>query len=272
MTCFEALILGIVQGLTEFLPISSKSHLALAQMLLEGRHPAARAGLGFTVLLHLPSLLAVLWAYRTDLVRYATRALQPGDGNAPVRREVSWLVLATIPAGAAGFLLEKRLDAWLQRPLYIGIGLLGTALLLGASERWAGDRDDAEKLGPLRSLGIGLLQACAILPGISRSGSTISAGLFAGLRRSEAVRFSFLLSIPVVAGACLLKGLKGELYQAEWGALPIALGTVSCFLTSLAAIHLVRRLARGRSLVYFSVYCAVLGTAVILWDVGAFPH
>lgn len=263
-------LLAVVQGLTEFLPVSSSGHLVLAQTLLEVDEPA----LVVDVALHVGTLAAVLWAYRTDL----GALLRDVFGGR--WREPALLVLGSIPAAVAGIFGRDRLEEVFGTARMAGYGLLVTALLLLLGE-WArrtrartkeppteGGRDADVARDPLPSPAaaflIGTFQALALWPGISRSGSTIAAGLVCGLRSRAAARFSFLLSIPAVAGAALLE-LPAFFAESEGdGLLGLALAAALAGLVGVVALRfLLAFLGRG-AFAWFALYCTAAGALVLV--------
>ncbi len=234
ITLLQAIILGIVQGLTEYIPISSSAHLIIVPWLLGWNDPALTS-LAFDVALHLGTLLAVLWFFAADwarLLRAGWASLVERKIGGDVDRRLAWfLLIGCIPGGIAGVLLESKIDRWFHQAnvpitqtaifvLAAMISLLALALL--AAERFASHLREANSLTLKDTLIIGFAQALAVFPGVSRSGSTITAGLALGLKREAAARFSFLLGAPIIAGA----GLKSawDLFrQAQTGAgLPAA--------------------------------------------------
>lgn len=276
---WKAAALGLLQGATEFLPVSSSGHLVLGQHLLGLDLP----GLSFEVVVHVGTLAAVLAAYRHDVaavLRGVVEVLRrPGAvlrdpllrrgaaGLGPDGRLAWLLLLGSIPAALAGLLGKAWIETAFSDLRFLGVGWLVTAGLLLAADRFlraarppvtAGD-----PTGP-QALAMGVFQALAVLPGISRSGSTIAAGLFAGLSAGAAARFSFLLSIPAIGGAALLDAL--DILQSGT-ALPLAPLLVG-FLTAAASGYLAIRwlldlLRRGR-LAYFAAYCLLLSLVVLL--------
>jgi len=268
----DAILLGILQGLTEFLPISSSGHLVLGQALL-GSPGHGDQGILFEVLLHLGTLLAVLIAYRHD-VRDLALALFPAawSGMDPLRRRrnlrlLLFLVVASIPAGLVGFTLKDTLEGFFQNPETVAFLLLGTALILAVGDRLKQGQRTAEDAGPGRSLSIGVAQAFAILPGISRSGSTLVAGIAMGLRPVEAARFSFLISIPAVSGAALLEakdlftGVASITMPSSW----LVAGFLSSTVVGYISLQWLLIAVRRRSLSWFSAYCAVAGLGFLLY-------
>lgn len=241
MSFSEALVLGIVQGLTEFLPISSSGHLALAESLM-GRRP----DVGFIVYLHLASLAAVCAYYRRRLLELATVR----------RRELAYLVLATMPIVLVGFFLRKPIEAAFDRPALICALLVANGIFLWASERFARDRQPLAEAPWWKALLIGVAQGIR-LPGLSRSGSTIGAGFLCGIRKDDCVRFSFLLSIPAILGATAVKAKDAMETPPPWG--PLAIAVAVTFALSVASIRIVETLAARRRFLVFAVYCVVAG-------------
>lgn len=255
MSLWEIILLAIVQGLTEFLPVSSSGHLVVANELLEtfGGKKVDDL-LEVEIVLHLGTLAAVLVYYRREILRLFTSD----------RRVIPLLILATIPAVAVGLLIEH---SWLESPLLAGLMFPVTALgLLWISRRPEGSGGYAD-LSPGRALAVGVLQAFAILPGISRSGATIVGGLAVGLRRDEAAAFAFLLAIPVIAGGGVLKGIEA----LQEGATGTPLGTLGIgflvsMLVGLGALALLIRWVRQGRLAMFAYYLLPLGVAVVAWQ------
>lgn len=249
---WQVIILGIVQGITEFLPVSSDGHLALLQNLF-GIHEHV---LTLTIVLHFGTLLSILLVYRHDLL--------------PLLKQwklCALIVLATIPAGFVGLTLKSYIEQASQVPWIAAAGLIATAVLLLVGQYWERNRDGLEKLGPAQALLIGLFQTIAILPGVSRSGSTISAGLMTGLRRDAATTFSFFIAIPVLAGACLLEGkdLLAEHFPPHvlW---MLAAGALTSFVVGVAALQFLIRLVKQRQLHWFAYYCLALAAVTFVWQ------
>jgi len=198
----EALVLGLIQGITEFLPISSSAHLLLGQYFFG--MDQSRFGLAFDMVLHLGTLLAVTLFYRAELwgmVRALRRALSGPDLSDPEQKFLCLLALATLPAAALGFLFRGFFEDTLRSPWVVVLGFALSGALFLVAERRGGRRGKADSLTFGKAAFIGVGQAVSLLYGVSRSGSTMAFGLFAGLQRTEAARFSFLLSIPITAGA-----------------------------------------------------------------------
>lgn len=249
---------GLIQGLTEFLPVSSSGHLVIVPAMLGWEEPP----LGLTVMLHLGTLVALLIYFRADLIRLLLGLLGKGEDPAGTRRIIRFLVVGTIPAVIAGLALGGFFEDAFQRPYESCIELVITGFLLIGMEKY-GERAMRRPLDDGRAAFIGGAQALAILPGISRSGATIGAGLLAGLTREEATRFSFLLSIPAIAGALVLDLAKGNLVVT--GA-SIA-GTVVSGISGYLAIAYLIRFVRTHSLTVFAWYLFAIGpiSALIIW-------
>jgi undecaprenyl-diphosphatase len=261
MALWFAVILGLAQGAAEFLPISSSGHLALLQAFFPALAP--EESLTFDVLLHLGTLVSLAAVYRRKLWELV-RALLPGSGEKgrEGRRLLGLLALGTLPLG-----LVLPLRGWIEArcadPRFIGAALLVNGVLLYISDKLVAGR---KKLpSPGGALLAGFLQAFAALPGISRSGSTVTAGVLAGLRREDAVGYSFLLSFPAVLGACLVK-LPEAVHSGfdQVLLLPALAGAAAAALSGLLAIRLVGRLAKKGSFRKFSLYCWALGLAAII--------
>jgi undecaprenyl-diphosphatase len=249
---------GLIQGLTEFLPVSSSGHLVIVPAMLGWEEPP----LGLTVMLHLGTLVALLIYFRADLTGLLLGLLGKGEDPAGARRIIRFLIVGTVPAIIAGLTLGGFFEDAFQRPYESCIELVITGLLLIGMEKY-GDRARRQPLDDGRAAFIGGAQALAILPGISRSGATIGAGLLAGLTREEATRFSFLLSIPAIAGALVLDLAKGNLVVT--GA-SIA-GTVVSGVSGYLAIAYLIRFVRTHSLTVFAWYLFAIGpiSALVIW-------
>ena len=282
MPLYQAIVLAIVQGLTEFLPVSSTAHLWLVPWILKWNDP----GLTFDVALHAGTLVAVLlyfWRYWLEMIKMVlgiggggvgvaargdvpakTRAIIPLGEN----RQIFWfLVIATIPGGIAGVLFERAADEQLRSPFVVGSALIIVALLMWAGERVGSDDHNLGQVSLLDSIIVGVAQAFAVIPGVSRSGSTMTAGLFRGMNRETAARFSFLLSTPLIAGACLKKGW--EIHHSGLPAgmrMPFLLGIMVSAVVGYAVIAVLIRYLERRTFAIFVVYRVILG--VILLAVG----
>ncbi len=263
MMLFEIIFLAIVQGITEFLPISSSGHLIILQSIFDQCGIRIEEKLTVGIILHLGTLLAILVFYWQRLW-----ALFGKD-----RRVVALILVGSIPAAAVGFTLKKYATGVLESPLVAGGLLIVTGLMLLWGSRHQGGQSECRDLSYRRAFYIGVFQAFAILPGISRSGSTIASGLACGLKRAEAATFSFLLAIPAIGGAGLLE-IKDLVERAsETGAVPNGVpvyalvlgGLVSFFVGWASLAWLVRWLEKGR-LQLFAWWVFLVGPAVILWQ------
>lgn len=245
------LLLGLIQGATEFLPVSSSGHLVLAEKLL-GLHAP---GLVCEATLHLATLAAVLVAFRRDLAELV-RGLTP-RGSIERRKEIGFLILATVPIVVAGLCVRGAADLWFRSLWVVGFGWLVTAAVLIAADVRA-RRSRAALPTAAGALGIGVAQAAALVPGVSRSGLSIGVGMMAGLRPERAARFSFLLSIPAVAGAAALALWDAVRAPADVDALGLALGALVAFIVGLAALRALLALVARRRLWPFAAYCVLL--------------
>lgn len=260
-TFWETLLLGLLQGLTEFLPISSSGHLVLAQALLGVEAP----GVALEIVLHAGTLLAVVAYYRRDLVHLAAGVLRfAATGGRDGRRDahyVLWLVVGTIPVVVVGLLLKSSVEEVFQSARVAALLLMGTGLLLLSTRFYRrGDRG----MGPGPALLAGVFQAVSLLPGVSRSGATISAGLLAGIRPREAARFSFLLSIPAIVGAVVVT-LPEVAREASGGAVgAYAAGFAAAAVSGYAAIAVLLRVIGRGHLAPFGLYCLLAGALGLL--------
>jgi undecaprenyl-diphosphatase len=267
MTALQSLLLGILQGLTEFLPISSDGHLTLLEHLLQTTL-TGRDFLGFTVVLHAGSLIALLVCYQATWRRLLLSLLPGGDPAA--RRLMVMIIIATIPGVIAGLLLEDILASMFRDLFWLGVFWLITAGLLVIGERQAAaqktELQDAGRLSPGQSFLIGLSQAAALLPSLSRSGTTISVGRLVGLSRKEALDFSFLMATPILGGAVLLVALQCLKGSVLLPTLPVTtIGFTSSLVTSLASVLWLRRLVAKYPLTVFNWYLVPLGIIAIIW-------
>jgi len=263
MDYLYAIIFGVVQGITEFLPISSSGHLVLLHELLPFTVPNEMA---FDVALHLASLLAVVYVFRLEAVRLAKAWCLSLGGKSTQEGRLAWLILlATVPAGLAGVFLGDRVEAVFRNHITVSVMLVVVALVFLIAEAVARQDRSYQSLGWKGAFFVGLAQAVALIPGTSRSGITIAAGLGIGLKREQALRFSFLMSIPVILGAIItqLPELSGFGMIAGYPVLVIAF--LCAFLSALLAIKYFLRFARGHGLGVFAAYRILLALAVVLY-------
>ena len=266
----EALVYGVVQGLTEFLPVSSSGHLVLARELLGGSDEPA---LELVVLVHAGSLVVILAYFWRDIVSLLTTR----------RRLIGWLLVGSVPAAAVYKLFQGPVEAAFQEPLLVGLALLVTGTVLLVTERLASDRRSLDEVTWLDAVVVGLAQALALFPGISRSGMTIGSGLARGLNRRSAVTFAFLLGAIAIGGGTLLKAKeivdgaskptpaveRGEAGAApaegastHWG--PAAAAFAASAVVSLGALAALAFVVRRKRLAGFAIYCYAVGGAVVL--------
>src|SRR3954447_26561501 len=257
MSIFEAIVLGVVQGLTEFLPISSTGHLRIVPAFAGWDDP----GSAFTAVIQLGTTLAVLIYFREDLWRIARAwlaSLRAGGARHSQDARLGWyIVLGTIPIGICGLVFKDQIEHGARNLYLIGTVLILFGLVMLAADRSARQERDLEEMTPADGLSIGLAQALALIPGVSRSGATISAGLFRGLDRASAARYSFLLSVPavVLSGLFKLKDL-GEGNGAPAGATAIA--TLLAFVVGYASIAWLLRFLVRHPISVFALYRIVL--------------
>lgn len=250
MTIGQGLGLGVLQGVTEFLPVSSSGHLVLAREWMGITEPAVE----FVVLVHAGSLVAILAFFWRDIWSLFTTR----------RRLIPWLVVGSIPAAVVYALLKDAVEASFERPLVVGFCLLVTGGVLLVSERLATDRRPLAGVGWLDALLIGLAQAAALLPGISRSGMTIGSGIARGLERRAAVTFAFLLGAVAIGGGTVLKARDFGSLAAVGGYGPAVAGFVASAAVSLLSLVLLTYIVRRKCLGYFAIYCFLVGGGVIL--------
>ncbi|MFZ5468126.1 MAG: undecaprenyl-diphosphatase UppP [Myxococcota bacterium] len=263
MTLFEAAVLGLVQGLTEFLPISSTAHLRIVPALVGWKDPGA----AYSAVIQLGTVASVIIYFAKDLGRLSlafvagVRARQP---FATVDSRLAWFVfLGTVPIGVCGLLFKDAIETWLRSLYVISGSLIVLALILFVVERAAKHRRTVEEMTFKDGLVIGVWQALALIPGASRSGTTITGGLAQGLRREDAARYSFLLSIPAtaLAGVFELKHLLEATERPSTAALLV--GTAVAFGSGMAAIAGLLRFLRTRTTLVFVVYRVVLGVLLL---------
>jgi undecaprenyl-diphosphatase len=261
--------MGIVQGLTEFLPVSSSGHLIVVPFLL-GWDDAFITSLAFTVMLHIGTLTALLLYFRADWVRLVPAglaAIRDRSFQGDPDRRLAWaLVGATVPAAAIGFLLDDLIESSFRQ-----VGLVAVALVVGAGLLWLADRwgprtkgvgDVSVRLG----VGLGAAQALALIPGISRSGISITAARFAGLDREAAARFAFLMATPITAGASLfeLRRLLAGETGVDVSLVPLVVGMIAAFISGAIAIGGLLRFLRRGSLAVFIWYRIVLAAVIVV--------
>ncbi len=251
MSGFEALLLGLVQGLTEFLPVSSSGHLEIGKALL-GIDPEA-GGLMFDVVLHVATVMATLCVLWREVLHLD-------------RRTVVNIVVSMIPIGIVGLCFKDHIEALYAaedvRRVVVGSCLIATALLLAFAHFAKPGR--RTELSPLHAFAIGVAQALAVLPGLSRSGSTIATGLLLGNRRERLAQFSFLMVIPPIMGEALLDVRHASEAVGAQPSLSLAIGFAAAFVSGIVACRWMISLVRKMKLIYFAIYCALMGS-LALW-------
>jgi len=269
MNIFQAIILGIVQGITEFLPVSSSGHLVILPFFLNWQLPVKETFI-FNVLVQIGTIFAVIYYFRKDLVdiiREFFTQLFAGTPFASHDARMGWLIiLATIPAGVAGLFFADVVEEAFASPLVAGVMLLVTAVVMLLAEVISQKLGNVEDITIKTALSMGFMQILAMFPGISRSGSTISGGMYTHLRREAAGKFSFLMSIPIMLAAGVLSTYQMVTEVPDLGEfLPImAVGFVTAMVVGYIAIRWLLKFLVRNSLVYFSTYCFLVGTITIL--------
>lgn len=255
MDYLTAIVLGVIQGIAEFLPISSDGHLVIAEHLLG----IEEDNLAMTVALHIGTLASILVVYRRDVL---PALKQP--------RLVMAVIAATLPLVFVGLFVKDAVEQTFGSPMIAGFGLLLTALVVGLMPRVERGQFGLEQTTWKQGLIVGLFQTIAVLPGVSRSGTTIFGGLTTGMRREAAANFSFYIAVPAIAGAAVLHGkdlLKGGAGGLAPG--PTLAGMLTSFVVGVAALRLLLGLVSRSKLHWFAWYCAALGTGVIIWQMTA---
>jgi undecaprenyl-diphosphatase len=271
MTIIQAIILGIIQGLSEFIPISSSAHLVITQSILGWKIPDQEAFI-FDVLVHLGTLVAVIIYFRKELWQILLAVFSGIANRRPFAENAArlgWIIiLATIPAVIAGFLFQSQVEQAFSSPLIAGIFLLVTAVLLFLAEIIGNRRKKLEDITWKDGLVIGLFQAISLLPGISRSGSAITGGMVRNLDRPSSARFSFLLSIPAIFGAVALASV--DLIQSPNFGIQIPtliVGFIASGLVGYLSIRWLLSYLTKRPLYIFSIYCLVVSIIIIIFSI-----
>ena len=274
MDILQGIIIGIVQGLTEFLPVSSSAHLVFIQNIL-----GVESSLAFDTFLHLGSLLAVLWFFRGDIIQMLRSwwlsigdilqgRFKEGFDEDPYKRLAWYVILGTVPVAIVGLLFEDAVDALFAGALYVpAFFLFVTGTILYLSQRMASGEVNFKTISKKEALFMGLGQACAVLPGLSRSGTTIAAGLVIGLDKEFAAKFSFILSIPAILGAFLLQ-LKDIGSSLDVNFLPVILGFLAAFISGYIAIRCMLELIQKKNLDIFAYYCWAVGIIVFMGSIA----
>jgi undecaprenyl-diphosphatase len=260
MGFWEALILGIIQGLTEFLPVSSSGHLELGKVIL-GNESLPEESLLFTVVVHAATALSTIVVFRNDILEIL-KGLFQFKWNEETQFSVK-IILSMMPAAIIGVLFNEQIEALFSRKiLLVGAMLILTGLLLFLADR---AKKTDKKVGLANALIIGVSQAVAVLPGISRSGATISTSVLLGIDREKAARFSFLMVVPLILGKMAKDLLDGNISSETTDLMPLAVGFTAAFVAGLLACTWMISLVKKSQLRYFSYYCFVVGFGSILF-------
>lgn len=257
-----AIILGIIQGLTEFLPVSSSGHLVIAQSLLTDFH---QPGMLFDTLLHGATLGAVFVYFRQRIFELLISPIGLFNSEYKIiyfdNKRFFWgIIIATIPTGIIGLSLESSVEGMFNTPSYVGYFLIITSVLLLLSDRFSGSK----QISLLSAFIIGIVQGIAVLPGISRAGSTTAAGLFLGIKRQEMGEFTFLMSIPAIIGAIILQ--TRHLDSVPSADIPAYIaGMIAAFITGFFAIGIMVYFIKRANLGFFALYCLIVGIISIIW-------
>ena len=256
MTLLQAIILGIVQGITEFFPVSSSGHLVIAQAIFGIKETM----LAFDIFLHFGTLVSIAIFFHRDIIDLFVSTASV----APRRSTLVCLIVATIPTAMIGFLFKDMVENLFGSPKLVGAMLLVTGAWLFFASHRSKKIKQPSKLNFLNSIIIGIAQGIAVVPGISRSGATIGAGLATGLEREAAFKFSFLLAIPAVAGACMLKAHKITTIVAKGEALIFLAGGIAAAVTGVITLKALLGLVKNNKLSLFGIYCILAGILVII--------
>ena len=254
MNEIDAIILGVIQGLTEFLPVSSSGHLEITRELLD-TNQLPSDNLLMTSVLHFATALSTILVFRKDIYNLIKGLFD--KENKTSKSYIIKILIAIVPAGLVGFLLSDEIEFLFSGTMIlVGLMLIITGTLLFLTKIL---KTKNFKISSLHALIIGLSQAFAVIPGISRSGATICTSLFLGNNKSEAAKFSFLIVIPVIFGAILKDVLSGDIFDNEIKISILIIGFISSFLTGVLACKLMLKIVANNNLIYFSFYCFVLG-------------
>lgn len=256
VTFIEVFILAVVQGLTEWLPISSSGHLVITQKALGLNLP-----LIYSVMLHFGTLIVVLTVFRKDILEII-KAVAKRDFETEEGKLALFIVVGSVPIAFTGFVFHDFFESLFSNLPAVGLALLITGFMLFFSEKRIGNR----KMGILDSLLIGLVQAIAIIPGISRSGATISTGLLRKIDKATAFKYSFLLSAPAIAGATVME--SKELVVGNIDLIPLLLGTIVSMIVGYASLKILKKIVMNQKFHMFAYYCWTVGLAIILFTIS----
>ena len=261
MELIDAIILGIIQGLTEFLPVSSSGHLELGKAIL-GDNSIPEESLLFTVMLHFATALSTIVVFRKDVLEIL-KGLFQFKWNEETQFSIK-IIISMIPAALAGFFLEEQLETFFGGNIqFVGFMLLITAVLLYFADK---AKDTDKKVSFKNAFIVGISQAIAVLPGISRSGATISTSVLLGVDKTKAARFSFLMVVPLIFGKVAKDILGGELNFESSQMAAMSAGFIAAFIAGLAACTWMIKLVKKSKLTYFAMYCLIVGIVAIIWS------
>ena len=261
MDIVKAIILGIVQGLTEFLPVSSSGHLEILNHFMPSSD-GLDSDLTMVVITHLGTALSILYVFRNDIIDLLKSVItfkRDDEFNLALK-----IILSMIPAMFIGLLFEDQIEALFASDtlLYVGIFLCFTAVVLWFTPK----TNDGQDVSYPKSLGIGIAQAVAILPGVSRSGMTIATALYLGIEKSKAARFSFLMVLPIIFGKVILDVAGGDLVVSSQNAGPIVAALLSSFIVGVLACNWMMDIVKKSKLRYFAIYCFVVGLLTVVYS------
>lgn len=263
MNWLESIVLGLIQGLTEFLPVSSSGHLELTKALFDSDAVPKESAL-MTVVLHFATALSTILVFRKDIVEILKGLLQ-FKNNDEFKLSVN-IVISMIPAVAAGIMLDEFIEKLFDRQiLLVGLLLFVTGLLLFLADK---AKNTKKRVHKMSALIIGISQMIAILPGISRSGATISTSVLLGIDRTRAARFSFLMVVPLIIGKMAKEFIDGNIVYNAAETMPLIAGFLAAFITGLIACTWMISLVKKAQLKYFSYYCFIVGFVAILLTVA----
>jgi undecaprenyl-diphosphatase len=261
MNSLEAVVLGIIQGLTEFLPVSSSGHLELTKVIL-GDSSVPEESLAFTVVLHFATALSTVVIFRKEVLEIF-KGLFQFKWNEETQFSTK-IIISMIPAVFVGLLFEEEIASLFGgQIMLVGFMLFVTGLLLLLADR---AKDTTKNVSFLNALIVGVSQAIAILPGISRSGATISTSVLLGIDRTKAARFSFLMVVPLIVGKMLKDVAGGEFQLSASEALPLIVGFVAAFVSGLLACKWMIALVKKSKLTYFAIYCTIVGAIAVIYS------
>ncbi|MDA9663510.1 undecaprenyl-diphosphate phosphatase [bacterium] len=263
MEIIEAIILGIIQGLTEFLPVSSSGHLEIIRIILDSENVGEKSMI-MTVVLHGSTALSTIFIFRRDITGIFTGMFS----NEKKEFSFAWKIfLSMIPATIVGLIWEDHIESLFEGNLQlVGGMLIFTALLLYFADK---AKSSDKKISPLNAIIIGVSQAIAIIPGISRSGATISTSVLLGIDKTKSARFSFLMVVPLIMGKMGKDILSGDISFTSSESIPLLFGFISAFIVGIIACKWMIRIVRNSNLRYFSLYCIIIGFLCIIYSIYA---